>query len=101
MHKPLDENTICLNQIVDLLSNYIPTNVQQLSSRKFPFIWDIDIVGNHQTLNQQLQMIITFDPLIPTFFGALESSHQGAPFHTIHSQFGHTTKEQDHKTPIV
>jgi hypothetical protein len=39
-------------------------------------------------------MIITFDLL---FFGALEIFRQDAPFHTTHSQFGHTTKEQDHK----
>jgi hypothetical protein len=34
-HEPLDENTICLNQIVDRLSSYTPTNFQQLSPRKF------------------------------------------------------------------
>jgi hypothetical protein len=37
-HKPLDENTICLGQIVDQLFSYTPTNFQQLSSRKFPLI---------------------------------------------------------------
>jgi len=35
----------------------------------------------------------------PTFFGALESSRQGTPFETTHSQFGHTTKERDYKNP--
>jgi hypothetical protein len=34
-----------LNQIVDKLSSYTPTNFQQLSPRKFPLIWEINIVG--------------------------------------------------------
>jgi hypothetical protein len=37
-HKPLDENTICFDQIIDWLSSYTPTNFQQLSSRKVPLI---------------------------------------------------------------
>ncbi len=37
-HKPLDENKICFDQIVDWFSRYTPTNFQQLFSRKFPLI---------------------------------------------------------------
>jgi len=44
-HKPLNENTIYLDQIVDRLSSYTPTNFQQLSSRKFPLVWEIDVAG--------------------------------------------------------
>jgi hypothetical protein len=38
MHKSFDENTICLDQIVDWFSSYTPTNFQQLSSKKIPLI---------------------------------------------------------------
>jgi hypothetical protein len=104
-HKPLDENTICFNQIVDRLSNYTPTNFQQLFPRKCPLIWEIDVVGKSSPKTVERTLVTSNDHNFcsawqnPTFFGALESSRRGVPCHTTHSQFGHTTKERDHKNP--
>jgi hypothetical protein len=98
MHKLFDENTICFDQIVDRLSSYTPTNFQQLFSRKFSFIWEINVAG--KSLNPKLATSNDHNFWSawqnPTFFGALESSRQGAPFHTTHSQFDHTTRDRDH-----
>jgi hypothetical protein len=44
-HKPFDGNTICFDWIVDRLSRYTPTNFQQLSWKKFPLIWEINVTG--------------------------------------------------------
>jgi hypothetical protein len=52
MHKALDENIVCLDRIVDKLSSYIPTNFQQLSSRKFHFFEKLMSLENrHQKLS--------------------------------------------------
>jgi hypothetical protein len=62
-HKPFDGNTIYLDQIIDRLSSYTPTNFQQLSLRNFHLSEKLMSLENRQTQNRQLQMIITFDPL--------------------------------------
>jgi hypothetical protein len=73
-HKPLNENTICFDQIVVRLSSYTPANFQQLSLRKFHLSEKLTSLENHHqkpsntnqkssNAHQQLQTIITFDPL--------------------------------------
>ncbi len=104
-HNPLNKNTICLCRIVDWLSSYTPTNVQQLSSRKFSLIWEINVAGKPSLKLSNPKLATSNDHNFwsaqrnPTFFGALEISHQGAPFDTTHSQLSHTTRERDHKNP--
>jgi hypothetical protein len=105
MHNPLNENIIYLCCIIDWLSSYTPTNFQQLSSRKFSLIWEINVAGKPSLKLPNLKLATSNDHNFwsaqqnPTFFGALESSRQGAPFDTTHSQFDHTTRERDHKNP--
>jgi hypothetical protein len=97
-HKPLDENTICLDEIVDRLSSYTPINFQQLFPRKFPLIWEIDVVGKSSPKTVEHEpKTIEYTPAISNdhnfwsarrnlmLFGALESFRWGAFFYSTHS----------------
>jgi hypothetical protein len=104
-HNPFNENTIYFCRIVDWLSSYTPINFQQLSSRKFSLIWEINIAGKPSLKLSNPKLAFSNDHNFwsaqrnPTFFGVLERSRQGGPFDTTHSQFSHTTRERDHKNP--
>jgi hypothetical protein len=65
-HKPLNENTICFNQIVDQLSNYTLPIFNNFLQGNFHLFKKLTLSKNHHqkpsNTNQQLQKIITFDP---------------------------------------